>query len=148
MKQGQQNDDRDWKAYQPEKDIAHVRLRLVSLHTAVFSPADDPPPRPVTELPALDRRETGRKCSDQQGGGQPHRQLRSSLARLISGFFCLVGHFRNSFVGIRLAHAGLRRYHLCHVRTVYGRKISAFPRAALVKMVMASRRAAAGSLAG
>ena len=127
MKQGQQNDDRDWKTYQPEKDIAHVRLRLASLHSAVFSPADDSPPRAITELPALDRRETGRKCSNQQGGGQPQRQLRSSLARLISGFFCLVGHFRDSFVGIRLAHAGLRRYQLRHVRAVGGRKISAFP---------------------
>ena len=127
MKQSQQNDDRDWNAYQPEKDVAHVRLRLAGLHSAVFFPADDSPPRPITELPALDRRETGRKCSDQQGGGQPHRQLSSGLARLICGFFCLVGHFRNSFVGVRLAHAGLRRYHLCHVCTVGGRKIITFP---------------------
>ena len=112
MKQGQQNDDRDRKAYQPEKDIAHVRLRLSGLHSALFSAADDSLPRPVTELAALDRRETGGKCSDQQGGGQPHRQLCGSLARLIRYFFCLVGHFRDSFVGVRLAHAGLRRYHL------------------------------------
>jgi hypothetical protein len=125
VKQGQQNDDRDWKAYQPQKDITHIRLRLAGLHCTVFSRADDAPPRPVTELPALDRRETGRKCSDQQGGGQPHRQLGSSLARLICGFFCLVGHFRDSFVSVCRAHAGLCRYHLCHVRTVGGRKIIA-----------------------
>jgi hypothetical protein len=55
MKQGQQNDDRDWNAYQPEKDVAHVRLRLAGSHSAVFFPADDSPPRPITELPALDR---------------------------------------------------------------------------------------------
>jgi pilus assembly protein Flp/PilA len=55
MKQSQQNDDRDWNAYQPEKDVAHVRLRLAGLHSAVFFPADDSPPRPITELPALDR---------------------------------------------------------------------------------------------
>jgi hypothetical protein len=55
MKQGQQNDDRDWNAYQPEKDVAHVRLRLAGSHSAVFFPTDDSPPRPITELPALDR---------------------------------------------------------------------------------------------
>ena len=60
MKQGQQNDDRDWNAYQPEKDVAHVRLRLAGSHSAVFFPADDSPPRPITELPALDR---GARCS-------------------------------------------------------------------------------------
>ena len=103
------------------------RLRLFGLHSAVFSPADDSPPRPITELAALDRRETGGKCSDQQGGGQPHRQLSGSLARLIRDFFCLVGHFRDSLFGVRLAHAGLRRYHLRHVRAVGGRKINAFP---------------------
>jgi hypothetical protein len=52
VKQGQQNDDRDWKAYQPEKDIAHIRLRLAGLHSAVFSLANDARPGPVTELPA------------------------------------------------------------------------------------------------
>src|ERR1039458_6283608 len=116
MKAWQQNKDWYWKAYQPRKDLAHVRLRLAGLHSAVFSAADDSPPRAITELPSLDRRETGRKCSNQQGGGQPQRQLSSSLAHLIRSFFCLVGHFHDSFVGIRLAHAGLRRYHLCHVR--------------------------------
>ena len=55
MKQSQQNDDRDWNTYQPEKDVAHVRLRLAGSHSAVFFPADDSPPRPITELPALDR---------------------------------------------------------------------------------------------
>ena len=61
------------------KDPAAARREVITIFASAalregtdLSAADDSPPCPVTQLAALDRRKTGAKCSDQQGGGQPH----------------------------------------------------------------------------
>jgi hypothetical protein len=69
--QGEQNDDRDRNAKQPEKNQTHDSLRSSRSLSPVVSRTDHSFPGPITELATFDRGEAGGKRADEHGCGEP-----------------------------------------------------------------------------